>query len=193
MSGQSGPVTSGGSSSRGGSGGEVGVPRGAAEPRKAADESSKKASEGKPPERPAAPDLLSSALEPVDAATFKPKVIKRPEALVSLYFPGCSDCDLVAPVLKTLSGDLKGKVDFYRMDTSVPENLALLPRGFTVRAYPSFLLYREGSVVSWKQGLPFESREAAGESPAETTEEYQGRLSQWFKDSLARGTLAGSP
>lgn len=184
----SGPVTSGASSSRGG-GGEVGIPAGAAEPRKS------QAAPGKeePKSGAAAASLISSLLEPVDAATFKPKVAKKPEALVSLYFPGCSDCDLVAPVLKNISKDFKGKIEVYRMDSSLPENLALLPKGFTVRDYPSFVLYRKGEAVSWRQGLPFEARKASSAGPGESPEEYQGRLSGWFRDSLSRGTLAAVP
>ncbi|MFA6316842.1 MAG: thioredoxin domain-containing protein, partial [Elusimicrobiota bacterium] len=116
-----------------------------------------------------------------------PKVLKKPEALVSLYFPGCTDCDLVAPVLQAVSQDFKGKVDVFRMDASLPENLAILPKGFTAKAYPSFLLYREGSVVSWKAGMPFETRPAGEGVPAESSAEYQGRLGTWFHTALSAG------
>ncbi|MBI5884066.1 MAG: hypothetical protein HZB91_13300 [Elusimicrobia bacterium] len=186
---QASPGVSGASSSKS-DGGSVGIPAGAGEPRKA--KPAAKAPEDKP-RPPALAEVAASPLESVDASSFKPKVLKRPEALVSLYFPGCTDCDLVVPVLETVARDFKGKLDVYRLDSSVPENLALLPKGFTAKAYPSFLLYREGAVVSWKQGMPFESRPASEAAPAETAAEYQGRLSKWFNDALSRGTLVVAP
>lgn len=188
-SGGSTPVTSGASSS-GSGGGEVGIPASAAEPRKAGKGTGGKAesSAGK------GSSLLTGSLAAVDAATFKPKVLKRPGALVSLYFPGCSDCERAAPALEAVARDFRGKVDVYRMDSSLPENLALLPKGFSSKSYPGFILYRDGAPVSWKQGLPFEPRPAGGDgAPAETDAEYQGRLSQWLRNGLSAGTLSVAP
>lgn len=175
----------GSSPGRHGGGGGVSL---TAAPRQAGETDRKAAPPGgsQPAYKPLPP---GSCVESVDAAAFKTKVLKKPGALVSLFFPGCADCDLIAPVMKNMAAAYKGKVDFYRMDASAPENLAALPQGFTAKAYPSFLLYKEGSAVSWKDGLPFGPRGAGASAPAESVEEYQGRLSRWLGLALARGNL----
>ncbi|MBI5209415.1 MAG: hypothetical protein HY927_05510 [Elusimicrobia bacterium] len=184
------PASSGGSgaTSRAG-GGEIDITPGSGDREGAVQRIGGPGEKGKPLGPKASGDPSAYYVETVDAASYKQKVLGKGQALVSLFYPGCSECDLAAPVMKALSIDYKGKMDVYRMDASANENLAVLPRGFTLKAYPGFVLYRDGSAVSWRGGLPFEQGRSGASSPDEPAGEYQGRLGQWFHGALARQNL----
>ncbi|HEU4608929.1 MAG TPA: thioredoxin [Chitinophagaceae bacterium] len=57
-------------------------------------------------------------------------------AIIDFYADWCGPCRMVAPVLEELSTDFEGKVDIYKVDTEVEQELAAV---FGIQSIPSFL------------------------------------------------------
>ena len=86
-------------------------------------------------------------MEHLTAATFKSKVFNyetnkewkfegdRP-AIIDFYADWCGPCKIVAPVLEELATEYDGKVDIYKVDTEVEQELASV---FGIRSIPSIL------------------------------------------------------
>jgi len=86
-------------------------------------------------------------MEHLTAETFKAKVFdyeKNKEwkfegdkpAIIDFYADWCGPCKMVAPVLEELSNEYDGKVDIYKVDTEVEQELAAV---FGIRSIPSIL------------------------------------------------------
>ncbi|PWJ39170.1 thioredoxin [Sediminitomix flava] len=60
---------------------------------------------------------------------------ERP-AIIDFYADWCGPCQMVAPVLEELSDEYKDKVDIYKVDTEVEEELSAV---FGIRSIPSLL------------------------------------------------------
>jgi hypothetical protein len=91
-------------------------------------------------------------------------------------------------VLKALEADYGGKVQFFQLDASSPDNAAVLPKDVAVASYPGFLLLKNGKTTSWRGGMPFGARGASG-GGGESTEEYQLRLARWFRAAIKQQDL----
>ena len=86
-------------------------------------------------------------MEHLTVETFKSKVFdyeknkewkfegKNP-AIIDFYADWCGPCKMVAPVLEELSNEYDGKVDIYKVDTEVEQELASV---FGIRSIPSIL------------------------------------------------------
>ncbi len=86
-------------------------------------------------------------MEHLTAATFKSKVFNyetnkewkfegdKP-AIIDFYADWCGPCKMVAPVLEELATEYDGKVDIYKVDTEVEQELAAV---FGIRSIPSIL------------------------------------------------------
>jgi thioredoxin 1 len=57
-------------------------------------------------------------------------------AIVDFYADWCGPCKMVAPILKELADEYKGKVDIYKVDTEQEQELAGV---FGIRSIPSIL------------------------------------------------------
>ncbi len=57
-------------------------------------------------------------------------------AVIDFYADWCQPCKIVSPILDELSEELTGKVDFYKIDTEVEQELAAI---FGIRSIPSIL------------------------------------------------------
>jgi thioredoxin len=86
-------------------------------------------------------------MEHLTVETFKSKVFdyeKNKEwkfegnnpAIIDFYADWCGPCKMVAPVLEELSNEYEGKVDIYKVDTEVEQELASV---FGIRSIPSIL------------------------------------------------------
>jgi thioredoxin len=86
-------------------------------------------------------------MEHLTVETFKTKVFdyeKNKEwkfegdkpAIIDFYADWCGPCKMVAPVLEELSNEYDGKVDIYKIDTEVEQELAAV---FGIRSIPSIL------------------------------------------------------
>jgi thioredoxin len=60
---------------------------------------------------------------------------ERP-AIIDFYADWCGPCKMVAPILEELSDDYKNKVDIYKVDTEVEQELSSV---FGIRSIPSIL------------------------------------------------------
>ncbi len=60
---------------------------------------------------------------------------ERP-AIIDFYADWCGPCKFVAPILEELSEEYKGKLDIYKVDTEVEQELAAV---FGIRSIPSIL------------------------------------------------------
>ncbi len=65
---------------------------------------------------------------------------ERP-AIIDFYADWCGPCKMVAPILKELSEEYEGKVDFYKVDTEAEQELSYV---FGIRSIPSLLFIPTG-------------------------------------------------
>ncbi|MHB2153573.1 thioredoxin [Calditrichota bacterium GD2] len=56
--------------------------------------------------------------------------------IIDFYADWCQPCKIVSPILDELSEEYAGKVDFYKIDTEVEQELAAI---FGIRSIPSIL------------------------------------------------------
>ena len=86
-------------------------------------------------------------MEHLTLATFKEKVFdfeKNPEwkfegklpCIIDFYADWCGPCKMVAPILEELSKEYDGKIDIYKVDTEVEQELS---QAFGIRSIPSML------------------------------------------------------
>lgn len=57
-------------------------------------------------------------------------------AIIDFYADWCGPCKMIAPILEELSEDYQGKVNIYKIDTEVEQELA---GAFGIRSIPSLL------------------------------------------------------
>ena len=57
-------------------------------------------------------------------------------AIIDFYADWCGPCKMVAPVLEELSEEYEGKIDIYKVDTEVEQELSAV---FGIRSIPSML------------------------------------------------------
>ncbi len=76
-------------------------------------------------------------------------------AIIDFYADWCGPCKMVSPILEGLSKDYAGKIDFYKIDTEVEQELAAV---FGIRSIPSILFVpKEGKPQMALGALPKES------------------------------------
>jgi thioredoxin 1 len=76
-------------------------------------------------------------------------------AVIDFYADWCGPCKMVSPILEGLSKDYAGKVNFYKIDTEVEQELAAV---FGIRSIPSILFVpKEGKPQMALGALPKES------------------------------------
>lgn len=86
-------------------------------------------------------------MEHLTSQTFKEKVFNyevnqdwkfegKLPCIIDFYADWCGPCKMVAPILEELSKEYAGKVDFYKVDTEVEQELSAV---FGIRSIPSML------------------------------------------------------
>ncbi|MCK5780975.1 MAG: thioredoxin [Flavobacteriales bacterium] len=76
-------------------------------------------------------------------------------AIVDFYADWCGPCKQVAPVLEELSDQFAGKINIYKVDTEVEQELSSV---FGIRSIPSILFIpKEGQPMMQPGALPKES------------------------------------
>ena len=76
---------------------------------------------------------------------------ERP-AIIDFYADWCGPCKMVSPILEELSIDYEGKVDIYKVDTEVEQELSAV---FGIRSIPSILFIpKEGQPMMQPGALP---------------------------------------
>lgn len=86
-------------------------------------------------------------MEHLTAQTFKEKVFNYEKSqewkyegnlpcIIDFYADWCGPCKMVAPILEELSKEYEGKVNIYKVDTEVEQELSAI---FGIRSIPSML------------------------------------------------------
>ena len=76
----------------------------------------------------------------LDASNFA-GVVATGVSLVDFYHPACPHCQAMAPVVEQLARDFEGQAVVGKVDVTAEQALAAAWR---VRAYPTFVVVREG-------------------------------------------------
>lgn len=73
-------------------------------------------------------------------------------AVVDFWAPWCGPCRFLSPIIDELSGELKGKVNFYKVNTDDEQELASV---FGIRSIPSLLFIpKDGKPMMAAGALP---------------------------------------
>jgi thioredoxin 1 len=79
--------------------------------------------------------------------------------VIDFYADWCGPCKMVAPILEELSGEYKGKINIYKIDTEAEQELAM---AFGIRSIPSMLFVpKEGQPQMAVGALPKDSLKQA--------------------------------
>ncbi len=79
--------------------------------------------------------------------------------VIDFWAPWCGPCRMVAPVMEELSAEYAGKVNFYKINTDVEQELG---SAFGIRSIPSLLFVpKEGQPKMAVGALPKESLKQA--------------------------------
>lgn len=69
--------------------------------------------------------------------------------IIDFYADWCGPCKMVAPVLEELSNEYEGKLNVYKVDTEVEQELAA---AFGIRSIPSMLFVPKDEAPQMSQG-----------------------------------------
>jgi len=93
----------------------------------------------------------------VTAAAYDREVNDWPEfVLVKFWAKWCGYCRMVEPVVNDLAAGRAGQLKVLKADVDAEPDLA---RRFTVKATPTFMLYRNGRLLGRMDGAPKEKIE----------------------------------
>jgi thioredoxin len=70
-------------------------------------------------------------------------------AIIDFYADWCGPCKMVAPVLEELSNEYEGKLNIYKVDTEIEQELSAL---FRIRSIPSILFIPKESQPMMQAG-----------------------------------------
>ena len=69
--------------------------------------------------------------------------------IIDFYADWCGPCKMIAPILEEISEEYKGKIDVYKVDTEVEQELAA---AFAVRSIPTLLFCPMDEMPQMAQG-----------------------------------------
>jgi thioredoxin 1 len=73
-------------------------------------------------------------------------------AIIDFYADWCGPCKAVAPVLEELSSEYEGKINIYKINTDIEQELAAV---FSIQSIPTFLFIPQtGSPMLQRGALP---------------------------------------
>lgn len=73
-------------------------------------------------------------------------------AIIDFYADWCGPCKMVAPIMDELAKEYDGKVDIYKVDTEVEQELSAM---FRIKSIPSVLFIpKEGTPMMQPGALP---------------------------------------
>lgn len=99
----------------------------------------------------ALPNDLLSLLMNLEGIELEEVVRKSPGLTVGLFWADwCMPCEKLTPIAEKTGKSFAGMVDFYSINAGLEQDVA---RRFDIRAFPTFLLFREGREIARKQGM----------------------------------------
>ncbi len=85
----------------------------------------------------------------VSDATFDQAREKNPMLVVDFWAPWCGPCRMVAPVIRELARDYKGRVAFGKLNTDENPQVSLR---FRIMSIPTIMLFKNGKPVDMLVG-----------------------------------------
>lgn len=124
------------------------------------------------------------SLADVDESNFAELVSDSPGlVLLVAHNPAVQESKDMLPILDGLSAEWAPKVAVRRLNVGLPSLAKLLP-GLSASPVPSFALYRDGKLISKRQGPPFLAKKGKGGEPLESVPTYLERLKIWLRDAV---------
>lgn len=95
---------------------------------------------------------MSKALE-LDRDSFKSEVLESDlPVLVDFWAPWCQPCQMMAPILDELSGEVSDKIKIAKIDTENPANQGLAIE-YQIQSIPNMKVFKGGRVIGEIIGL----------------------------------------
>jgi len=95
---------------------------------------------------------MSKALE-LTKANFAAEVLNSDiPVLIDFWAPWCMPCQMMAPILDELSGEMEGKVKIAKINTEDPVNQDLAIE-YQIQSIPNMKLFKGGKVIGEFIGL----------------------------------------
>jgi len=88
---------------------------------------------------------MTENINELNDVSFNEEVLKsNTPFLVDFWAEWCGPCKIIEPIIKELSNEYKGKINFGKMNV---DNNPIIPPQYGIRSIPSLLIFKNGDVV----------------------------------------------
>lgn len=95
---------------------------------------------------------MSKALD-LNQANFQAEILSSDQpVLVDFWAPWCVPCQMMAPILDELAGEMAGQIKIAKLNTEEPDNQGLAMQ-YQIQSIPNMKLFRGGQVIGEFIGL----------------------------------------